>query len=174
MICSYIRYFFKRLSCMFKIKRMCRNKSFKIHAVNPFWFLGNKYSHKCDLYIETPNEVFAIKLFGMLRRRSVLIFKENGEYIVRKFIALSAYGSVIQNPIDSKPKLLPNYDFRHRYRVEWEIKTPRNILLINPVSMEFRRQPDHGSETIVGAGDIVNGIEVDSLSHLLGDLENAI
>ena len=61
----YIRCFFKRLKCANKIKRLCRNKNYKIHPTHPLWFLGSKHAKKCDLYIETANEVFSIKLFGM-------------------------------------------------------------------------------------------------------------
>lgn len=170
----YIRCFFKRLTCMGKIKKVCRNKSYQMHATHPIWFLGCKNAKKCDLYIETANEVFAIKLFGMPRRLSVLVLKENGEYFIRSFIALISYGGGIRFPINGKPKPMPNYDFRYRYKDEWEIKTPRHVLLVNPVSMEFRRQPQHGREVIVGAGDIVNGMEIDSLPRLLGDLESAL
>ena len=170
----YIRCFFKRLKCANKIKRLCRSKNYKIHVTHPLWFLGSKHAKKCDLYIETANEVFAVKLFGMPRRRTILVFKGNGEYFIRSFIAFAPYGSAIRYPIDSKPKHLPLYDFRYKYKHSWEIKTPRRILLVNPVSMEFRRQPQHGGEVIVGAGEIVNGMEIDSLPRLLGDLENAL
>ena len=170
----YIRCFFKRLKCANKIKRLCRNKNYKIHATHPLWFLGSKHTKKCDFYIETANEVFAVKLFGMPRRLSILILKENGEYFIRSFIALISYGGGIRFPINGKPKPMPVYDFRYKYRDEWEIKTPRRVLLVNPVSMEFKRQPHHGGEVTVGAGEIVNGMEIDSLPRLLGDLENAL
>jgi hypothetical protein len=170
----YIRCFFKRLKCAYKIKRLCRAKEYKIYSTHLLGFLGSKHTKKCDFYIETANEVFAIKLFGMPRRRSVLIFKENGEYFIRRFIGFSSYGSAIRYPIDGRPRRLPQYDFRYKYRDEWEIKTPRHILLVNPISMEIRRQPKNGAEVIVGAGDTVNGMEIESLSRLLGDLESAI
>lgn len=104
-----------------------------------------------------------------------MVFKENGEYFIRSFIALISYSSSsVRFQINSKPKTMPTYDFRYKYRDEWEIKTPRRILLINPVSMEFRHQPKHESATIIGAGDIVNSMQIDSLPRLLGDLENTI
>jgi len=170
----YIRCFFKRLKCVYKIKRLCRNKNYKIHATHPVWFLGSKHTKKCDLYIETANEVFAVKLFGMPRRLSILILKENGEYFIRSFIALISYGGGIRFPINGKPKPMPAYDFRYKYRDEWEIKTPRRVLLVNPVSMEFKRQPHHGGEVTVGAGDIVNGMEIYSLPRLLGYFESVL
>ena len=170
----YIRCFFSRLKCAGKISKLCRRKGYKIYPTHLFWFLGNKRAKRCDLYIETANEVFSIKLFGMPRRLSILILKENGEYFIRSYIALISYGAGIRFPINGKPKPMPLYDFRYRYKDEWEIKTPRHILLVNPVSMETKRQPYHGGEVTVGAGDIVNGMEIDSLPRLLGDLESAL
>jgi len=171
----YIRCFFKRLFCVGKIKRVCRHKGYIMHATHWLWFLGGKHAKKCDLYIETANEVFAIKLFGMPRRLSILILKENGEYFIRSYIVLLSKFAGTHFPVfDRKPKPMPIYDFRYRYKNEWEIKTPRRILLVDPVSMEVRRQPQHGSEVIVGVGDIVNGMEIDSLPRLLGDLESTL
>lgn len=165
----YFRCFFKRLKCAGKIKKLCLRKGYKTYSTHSLWFLGNKHANKCDLYVETANEVFSIKLFGMPRRQSVLVLKENGEYLIRSYIAFISYGGAITG----KPKPMPVYDFRYRYRDEWEIKTPRNVLLVNPVSMEIRRQSRQGEVTI-GAGDIVNGMYIDSLPRLLGDLESAI
>jgi hypothetical protein len=170
----YIRCVFKRLTCMGKIKKLCRRKGYQTHETHPFWFLGNKHQKKCDLYIETANEVFAIKLFGMPRRRTVLLFKQNGEYFIRSFIAFASYGSVMRFPMNGNPKAMPAYDFRYKYKDDWEIKTPRHILLVNPVSMEFRHQSQNGHETIVGAGELVNGMEIHSLPRLLGELESAL
>lgn len=170
----FFRCFFKRLSCLIKIKRVCRKKKIRFYATHSLWFLGKKTSKNCDFYLETANEVFAIKFFGMPRRLSFLIFKENGEYFIRSYITFFSYGGGYSIPINSKPKTMPTYDFRYNYKDEWELKNPRNILLVNPVSLEFRRQPQHGSEMILGVGDVVNGMEIDSISHLLIDLERAI
>lgn len=171
---GYVRCFFKRLICRSKINKICKRKGYQLHATHACWFFGKKHSKKCDLYIETKNEIFSIKLFGMPKRSAVLIIKENGEYFVRSFMALISYGAALRSPIDGKAKTMPVYDFRYKYKDEWEIKTPRNILLVNPVSMEIRRQPQHGDEVIVGAGDIVNGMEIHSLPRLLGDLESSL
>ena len=170
----YVRCLVKRLICLSKIKALCKKHHYRQHTTHPLWFLGSKHTRKCDLYIETPNQVFAIKLFGMPRRLSVLVMKEDGEYFVRHYIAMISIGQGIRFPINGKVKSMPAYDFRYKYKEEWEIKTPRHILLVNPVSMEFRRQPRHGGEVLVGAGDIVNGMEIDSLPRLLADLESAL
>ena len=170
----HFRFFVKRLICKRKIKKLCQKKGYRLHALHLFWFFKNRNSPRCDFYIETPNEVFAVKMFGITKRRCELVFTENGKYFIRSFMAFISYGSGIRYSFDSKAKPLPDYNFRYNYKEEWEIKTPRRILLVNPVPMEFRRQPQHGSEVIVGAGEIVNGMEIDSLPRLLEDLEDAL
>lgn len=128
--------------------------------------------NKCDFYVETPTEVYAVKLFGMKKKTAELIFKQNGEYFERHYLALiSNNGGGVRFPMEKKPKKLPDYDFRHRYRMEWEIKSPHNVLLINPVCREIHRQVQHGVEKLLGAGDVVNGMEIYSLSRFLGELE---
>lgn len=174
LIFPYIRCFNRRLVCKKKIEKLCKKKDYRIHTTHPLWFLGNKHSKINDLYIETINEVFAIKLFGVPNHLSVLVIKDNGEYYIRRYLGLLSYGSASRLSVNGKPRPMPVYNFRYKYKDEWEIKTPRHILLVNPVSMEFRRQPSYGSEIIVDAGDIVNGMEIDSLPRLLGDLESAL
>ncbi len=167
----YIRCFFKRLTCMTKIQKICKRKGYPMHKNHPFWLFGNKYAKRCDFYIETSNEIFAIKFFGVPRRRCVLIIKENGEYFIRRFVAMISYGSVKRFSINGKSHPMPAYDFRYRYRDEWKMKNPRNILLISPVSRDFGKQSKYGRDVIVSAGDIINGMEIDSLDRLLEDLE---
>ena len=70
----YIRCFLKRLSLLSKIKNACREKGYRLQGTHPFWFLGGKSGKRCDCTIETAEEVIAIKLFGMPRRRRVLVF----------------------------------------------------------------------------------------------------
>ena len=159
---------------MIKIKFMCIKKGYRLYPTHLFWFLGSKLSKKCDLYIETENQVYAIKLFGTPRRVSELHIKENGEYFIRSFLGLFGFGGACAFSIDSKIRIMPIYDFRYKYREEWNIKTPKNVLLVNPVPMEIRRHPNYGREVIVGAGETINGMEIYSLSLILGALESAL
>lgn len=167
----YIRCFFKRLICAQKLIKICRKKRYFLSKTHLFWFLGGKHSERCDCYIETPTEVFAVKLFGVKRRLTVLMLKTNGEYFIRSFIA---FGTGAHIALNSKSRALPRYNFRYSYKDEWEIKTPRNIFLVNPAAMEIRRKPDNGPETIIGAGETVNGMEISTLSRFLGELESLI
>lgn len=170
----YIRLLFKRLTCMRKLKKLCRKKGHHLHATHPLWFLGDKRSQNCDLYIETASEVYAVKLFGLPRKRSALIIKENGDYMIRNHIAMLSHGGGYIAPFDSKSKPMPAYDFRYHYQDEWEIKTPRQILLVNPTAMEIRRLQQHGREVIAETGDIIGGMELFTLSHLLKALESTL
>lgn len=170
-----LRCFVKRILCAQKLRRVCNAKGFHLHPTHALWFLGHKRAGKCDCYIETPRNIFAVKLFGVPSRMCVLLFKENGEYFIRHYVALAGHsGTSVRYPIDSKPKALLVYNFRYQYKEAWETKTPHNVLLVNPVSMEIRRQPRNGPEVILGAGDVVNGMEIQTLSRLLGVLESVL
>ena len=107
----YIRCLFKRIIFRSKVIKKCKKKGYQLYTTHLFWFLGNKHSKRCDLFIKTEHEVLAIKLFGVARRCSMLIIKENGEYFIRRFIALISYVGIVYFPFISKPKHMPKYDF---------------------------------------------------------------
>ena len=163
----YIRCFIKRLIFRSKIKKACINKGYQLHTTHAFWYLGSKYSKKCDLYIETDNDVFSVKLFGMPNRRAVLVLKENGEFFIRRFFLMTYYISIVLWSINSKDKKLPAYDFKYAYKDEWENKVFNKILLVNPVGMQFRYVSNKGVETMVQNGEYVNDMKVISLSEFL-------
>ncbi|MBR2894041.1 MAG: hypothetical protein IKC03_00090 [Oscillospiraceae bacterium] len=164
----YIRCFIKRIICAVKLTLACKKKNYVLHKTHFLWFLGHKYAEKCDFYIETPDSIYSVKLFGVPKHHHILIFKADGDYFVRSHLYILPF---VKHSFDSKPRTLPAYNFRCHFRDEWEIKTPHNVLLVHPVSMEIRLQPNFGSEVIVGAGDVVNGMEIQSLSRFLGELE---
>ena len=168
----FIRCFFGRLVCAIKIKRMCQRKNLVAHPTHLLWFLGSKGTKNCDIYIETPTQVLAVKLFGAPRRLSILTLKEDGNYFFRSYIVLISYGAGFHIPLDGRERKMPSFDFRFRYKDVWNEKNTRNILLVSPAPMEFRYQPSHGAESIVCVGDSVNGVELSSLRHLLRELEN--
>lgn len=163
----YIRCFLKRIRCFFKVKRFCKKLNYRLLGTHRFWFLGSKNNRACDFYIETQDEVYAVKFFAMLRRKSMLIFREDGNYFVRKF------AGVLWIPFfwNDKLKSLPSYSFRYKYKDEWNGKLSHNILLINPISMDIFRQAPNGYEDAVGLGDEIYGMKIYSLSRFLKDLE---
>lgn len=183
----YIRCFFKRLELLFKIKSICREKGYRLQGAHPAWFLGGKNGRRCDCIIETAEEVFAIKLFGMPWRRRVLVFKENKEYFTRILVGALL---LIHEAFDSKAKPFPEYDFAPADKVIVGDKKLRKILLINPVPMEMLVQKERGKENklslfpmenvikenskenILNPGDELYGLEVANLSWLLKQLNS--
>ncbi len=167
-IYPYIRCFFKRLKCFFKVKRFCKKREYKLYGTHCLWFLGRKQDRTCDFYIETKETVYAVKLFAMLRRKSMLILREDGNYFIRKF------AGVLWIPFfwNDKLKTIPSYAFRYKYKDEWTKKKFHNVLLLNPISMDIFRQAINGYEDAVGLGDEMYGMEIFSLSRLLDTIDN--
>lgn len=182
----YIRCIFKRIDLLIKIKKICWKKGYILQATHPLWFLGGKEGKNCDCTIETEKELFAIKLFGVLRRRSVLVFTENREFYTRILVGMLL---LIRESFDSKARLFPKYDFSMKNKAISGAKKLRKILLVNPVPMEVLMQAENGKEnivspfpvemlmqaenakeTIISPGDEVNGMEFYNLSGLLNEL----
>lgn len=164
----YFRCLFKRLNCRNKIKSVCREKEYTFRGNHMAWFLGGRNGKRCDCYVETDKEVFAIKLFGMPRKRRVLVFLENGGYFIRRFLCFSLQ---VQYSFDGNEKAFPKYDFCCKYKDGTDDKRIRKILLVNPVPMEIRMQVKNGKESIVSAGDKVYDLEIYNLSGLLNALK---
>ena len=80
-----VRCVFKRLSCAARLSSLCRKHGLTLHGAHPLWFLGTRFSRRCDCVIETPGQVFAIKLFGVMWSSRVLVFRETGEYFFRRY-----------------------------------------------------------------------------------------
>ena len=182
----YIRCFFKRLSLLSKIKNACREKGYRLQGMHPFWFLGGKNGKRCDCMIETAEEVLAIKLFGMPRRKRVLVFTEKKEYFTRFLVGMLL---LIRESFDSKAKPFPEYDFTCVNKEASDDKKLRKLLLVSPVPMEMLMQTERGresklspfpmenmpkenaKETILSPGDEVYGMEIANLSWLLKQLQ---
>lgn len=166
-----LRVLVKRLICARQLTRFCREKGFFLHPTHRLWLFGHRRREGCDCYIETPGEIFAIKFFGAAHRRRTLIFTAGNTYYFRSFLTLMGLANF---HFDGKPHPLPTYRFRLQYRDEWALKTPHHVLLINPIPVDIRRRALNGAEEILGAGDVVCGMEIQSLSRLLGRLEAAL
>lgn len=169
----YTRLFIKRWCLSFKIKSICRKKGFSLYRTHSFWFLGSRNGKACDFLIETKNELFGIKLFGMPRRRRVLVFTENKEFIIRMFVMLveGRFFFWLRETFDSNVRPVPEYDFSCANYKGSEDNKIRKILLINPVPMEMLLQAECGAERILNPGDELYGMEIANLSWLLKELQ---
>ena len=150
-----------------------------------FWFLGSRNGKGCDCTIETTEAVFAIKLFGVPRRKCILVFTERKEYFTRILIGVLL---LIRETFDGKVKQLPEYDFVQAGNAASSDKKLRKILLVNPVPMEMLMQAERGKESklspfpmenmqkedgkekILSPGDELHGMEITNLSWLLKEL----
>ena len=168
----YIRCLIIRLVSIGKIKKVCKIKGYKLYPTHKFWCLGSKKYLNCDVYIETDNDVLAVKLFGMPRKRSVLIVNENGEYVIRSYIVVFSYSPGCRTPFDSKPKRMPEYDFRYKYKEGWEHKHLQRVVLVTPAPIELIHRRENGGDVLVGSSMGVKGIEYYCSSCFIKYLEN--
>lgn len=167
---AYLRCFFKRLKCLFSITRMCRKHGFTLTVKHPLWFLGSRYARRCDCIIQTPGGVFGVKLFGCLWPLKSLILREYGEYCFR---AHANFLKFILDVFDGYPHPLPAY-CADLAKAGLPGDTPvRRLLLVNPMPLEILMQPSNGQEGISGTGDMICGMEIANLMHLMRVLENA-
>jgi len=168
----YIRCFFKRLNLFFKIKKVCQEKGHILTGTHRFWWLGDKAGKNCDCVIETAEERFAVKLFGMPRRKCVLVFTENKEFFIRRFLFLvdGRFLLWIRETFESKAKPFPEYDFSFKQKENPSDKELRKILLINPVPIDMLMQEKVGKERTVIPGDEVYGMQIANQSWLLKEL----
>ncbi len=165
-----LRLFFKRISLAIRLKRACKSSGNRLVGAHFLWFLGSRSARGCDFYIETRREIIAVKLFGVTNKNADLVFTADGKYFIRNYIAIIAAGGGIRYPIDGKHRALPDYDFRRRFRPEWELKTPRRVLLINPVCNEIKFRAPSGREQILGTTQMIHNFEIQTLSRLIGEL----
>lgn len=162
---AYVRCFFKRLLLLVKVKALCRKHGFCFTAHHPLWFLGCRYLKGADFSIETDKAVFSVKLFGCLWPLKSLILREHGEYIFR---AHANFIKFILDVYDGYQHPLPRYRFP-----EPGAKPQRKLLLICPMPLEILMQPSNGQEGVSGTGDMICGMEIASIGHLLRVAESA-
>ena len=174
----YLRTGVKRVLMVRKLKKSCRENGHTLVTTHRFWMFAHRLGKNCDFYIETPDTVYAVKLFGMRKRSQYLIFPDENSFYVRNFIfVFSPYGagrfyngSSIDHR-DSKPRKIPDYNFRACFRDEWYLKSVCNILLLNPTCKEVHIGRV-SKESILDNGGVIAGMTLYTLSGLLGEMEN--
>lgn len=170
-IFPYARIFVKRIVLLCKIRSHSKRAGVKLIPHGHFWWLGGRHGKSWDFAIEKQNEILIVKLFGMKKHSDVLYFIKGGDYMVRKHLALmSRLGIPAMIPVDSSIHSLKNYDFRKDLPDSWYTKPQRKILLIHPTCHEIRLKISANEIPYLGAGDTVEGMEIYSLSRLLGIL----
>ena len=162
-----LRCFIKRIILVIKIKHLCQKRNYRLHK-KPFWFLGNKWTKNCEFQIETPTDIYAIKLFGLPRHRRMLILEPNEKFFIRRTIIMFAYtAGMAVFKIDGRSRRMPFYHFECPKDSDKSFKPLHKVLLVHPVTMTIHRRLSHGAELIVRDGDVVNGMEIYCLSGFL-------
>ena len=167
LLLPYVRFMYKRFNLYYSLKTKL-GKNTRLVPTQFMWFFGLSINSNCDFYIETKFTIYSVKLFQVLKPSLTVVFKENGTYFNRHCHPV-AFGSFYYT--DGVPKSVKNYNFRYNFKSEWEIKTPKNILLFNPTCKEVVYRKKNGLEHILGSGDVINGMYIYSLSRFLGELE---
>ena len=158
----------KRIILAIKIKKLCKARQFRLYK-GLLWFLGGKHGVHSDVEIETSDAIYSVKLFGLPRRRRLLMLEPNGKYFIRNIILMTAFTTqAAVFKIDGKERRMPVYQFCDRGRQ----KTLHKVLLVHPVTMTIHRRLSHGVELIVRNGDLINGVEIYCLSGFLEHLKN--
>ena len=180
----YVRYIYKRLNCLCKIKSACKSKGYLLQSLHRFWFLGGNQRKNFDCTIETEEELLVIKLFGMARRKRVLVFTEDRKYFTRAFSGVLLW---FVESFDSSTKSIPEYEFPDNEDANG--KKVRKILLVNPVPLDMQMkgaqdkagtagaagidkilQAESRKERTISPGDMIYGMEVANLSRLLNSV----
>lgn len=168
----YARTFFKRLAMRRKLRRICKNRGYTIHPAHRFWLFGRRMSRSCDFYVETPDTVYAVKLFGMKKRLQKLIIRKD-YFIVRNYIGIISRTGTAPLSYDSKPCPLPDYNFRLAFRDEWYRKAIRPVFLLHPTCFEVRVEKDH-KEVLIGSSEAFSGMTLFTLAGFLGELDGHV
>lgn len=158
-IYRFVRFFCKRLILWRRLKNICKKRNFQLFAENRRVLLAKRDLSPCDFHIVTRNTVFSVKLFGVAGKRSKLFFREDGTYHIRNRWLPG-----------TKQKKLPGFNFRAGYRYEWELKTPRKILLLNPTCTGVFRESRNGKHHPLNPYEQLFGMEIHTLTSLLNTI----
>ncbi len=150
-----LRWGFCRISCALQMKKICREKKMTLHPAHFAWFLGTRYGKKYDLFLKTPRCVYAVKLFGVARRRTQLLLLPEGCYSLRRYFGLSMQ---VRFSFDSKPEPFPSYILGSFSAADE--KPVRRVLLLCPAPMDILDKNREGESGLFCCGDTYAGMEV--------------
>lgn len=167
----YVRCLWKRLGCYKKLKGACKAKGFLLRGNHRFWLLSGRDGGKFDLFIETPTEVYGIKLFGVVHHLRTLVFVENSAYLLQRHAGVMLW--IKDETLDGKSKELMKYEFLYKGREIAPEKKRSGILLVNPVPVEMLQRSKNGKEVVLNPGDRIRDYEVYNLTGMLRRLEDS-
>ena len=81
------------------------------------------------------------------------------------------WGTTLNLSFQSKETLLPVYKFDRKFKKEWDFKTLRKILLLNPTPLEIESTM-MGNDKFLGNGSYVYDMELFSYNGLKRIINN--
>ena len=170
-LCPYVRMLCKRISMAAALTRCCKKNNYNLIKNSILWFLGGKNGSKCDFYVETPNNVYAVKLWGMRGYNTKLCFTKDGKYYIKGYGMWLLFGGSFIGGSVSRRRSVNGYDFRSNFREEWYVKRFTPVLLVNPVCADIMKEGKDERLLPVVWGEDVNGASVYKITRFIGELE---
>lgn len=170
-----VRLFCKRLSFLLRLRRVCRAKGFRFTPLHPLWLLRLRGGDTFDFAVETRDDAYAVKLFGVWRKHDEMRFGPGDVYRVRHKIAfLSRMGEGIALTLwESREKPLPAYRYPLEMTTSYAGKLWKPVLLMHPVGHSIRLVDSRGSSVQICSGDRASRYPITSAFQLLETLQCA-
>lgn len=170
-----IRLFCKRVSLVLRLKKVCREKGFALTPLHRLWFLWLRGGNTFDFAVETRDDAYAVKLFGVWRKHDELRFGPGDSYLVRhQFAFLSRMGEgIVMTLWESREKPLPVYRYPQEMTDSYAGKLWKPVLLMHPVGHSIRLVDKRGSSVQICSGDCASRYPITSAFQFLETLQCA-
>ena len=170
-----LRLMCKRISFILRLRKVCREKEFTFTPLHRLWFFPLRGGNAFDFAVETRDDAYAVKLFGVWRRQDELRFGPADTYRIRHRLAfLSRFGEGVALTLwESPEKPLPVYRYPGTMAESYAGKLWKPLLLMHPVGYSIRLVDSYGKEAELGSGDTAIRYPITSAFQFLESLRCA-
>lgn len=149
LLAPFVRFFVKRISFYFRLRRVCKKIGARCYGTKPAWIFSTRKSSNCDFYVEMGDVVYSVKFAECIIRRAEMTFVDSKIYYIKNYRwCFMPYGWMW---VKRKPKKLPEYNFVYKLRDEFITKNIAAVLLILPLPVFLK----HGNLE-VGDGTVIS------------------
>lgn len=169
------RFIGKRISFFLRLRRICRVKNFHLIPLHRFWIFPLRCGDTFDFAIETRDDAYAVKFFGVWRKHDEVRFGPDAVYCIRHYLGfLSRFGEAVLLTLwDSPEKPLPVYRYPHEITESFGAKLWKPFLLMHPVGYSIRLMDARGSSVQICSGDRAGRYQITSAFQFLETLQCA-
>lgn len=147
-----LRFLYKRITLLIKLKRISVKKHIKIIKTHSFWYLGSINKNKCDFYILTPYKLFSVCLWSTPWKNCDLYIDKNRYYYKYFIVLFGKLGEFLKLQFKSAPKKALFCDHNYKYDCMWYGKEQINVILLHPVCNDIQIRTNNEWK-IIGNGD---------------------